>query len=114
VIVSLPAPPARLQVLAQEFRYTLSRTTLKSGDAIIELRNAGQDAHDMILRRVGGTRTFVWPTVQPGEVLDKELKLTPGTYRLYCGLANHRALGMQATFVVVKHAPTQSATQGRR
>jgi uncharacterized cupredoxin-like copper-binding protein len=28
------------------------------------------------------------------------VKLLPGRYRLYCGVANHRTLGMQATLVV--------------
>ena len=50
-MTATPPPPARLQVVAQEFRYTLSRTTLVSGRAIVELRNAGEDAHDLVLRR---------------------------------------------------------------
>jgi plastocyanin len=93
-------PPARVQVVAQEFRYALSRQTIKAGWAVIELRNAGQDAHDLRLRRVGGTRVYVWPISQPGAVVDRTVKLLPGRYRLYCGVANHRALGMQATLVV--------------
>ena len=93
-------PPARVQVVAQEFRYALSRQTIKAGWAVIELRNAGQDAHDLRLRRVGGTRVYGWPVSQPGTVVDRTVKLLPGRYRLYCGVANHRALGMQATLVV--------------
>jgi len=93
-------PPARVQVVAQEFRYALSRQTIKAGWAVIELRNAGQDAHDLRLRRVGGTRVYVWPVSQPGTVVDRTVKLLPGRYRLYCGVANHRTLGMQATLVV--------------
>ena len=93
-------PPARVQVVAQEFRYSLSRQTIKAGWAVLELRNAGQDAHDLRLRRVGGTRVYVWPVSQPGTVVDRTVKLLPGRYRLYCGVANHRTLGMQATLVV--------------
>jgi len=93
-------PPARVQVVAQEFRYSLSRQTIKAGWAVLELRNAGQDAHDLRLRRVGGTRVDVWPVSQPGTVVDRTVKLLPGRYRLYCGVANHRTLGMQATLVV--------------
>jgi uncharacterized cupredoxin-like copper-binding protein len=52
------------------------------------------------LRRVGGTRVYVWPVSQPGAVVDRTVKLLPGRYRLYCGVANHRTLGMQATLVV--------------
>jgi len=93
-------PPARVQVVAQEFRYSLSRQAVKAGAVIIEFRNAGEDAHDLRLRRVGGTRVYAWPLAQAGQVIDRELRLAPGTYRLYCGVANHRALGMQATLVV--------------
>ena len=99
MIVASP-PPARVQVVAQEFRYALSRQTIKAGWAVIELRNAGEDAHDLHLRRVGGKRVYVWPVTQAGNVVDREVKLLPGTYRLYCGVANHRALGMRATLVV--------------
>jgi hypothetical protein len=97
-----PPPPARVQVVAQEFRYSLSRATIKAGAAIIELRNMGQDAHDLRMKRVGGTRVYAWPEVQPGAASDQALKLLPGTYVLWCGVADHRARGMGATLVVVK------------
>ena len=37
-----------------------------------------------------------------GGVVDRQFTLPPGTYRLCCGVANHRALGMQATLIVKK------------
>ena len=99
-MIAAAPPPARVQVVAQEFRYSLSRQTIRAGWAVIELRNAGEDAHDLVLRRVGGTRTYSWPVTQPGGVVDRTVKLLPGTYRLYCGVANHRTLGMRATLQV--------------
>jgi plastocyanin len=99
-VIAATPPPARVQVVAQEFRFALSRQTIRAGHAIIELRNAGQDAHDLLLRRVGGTHVYRWPTAEAGDVVDREVTLRPGTYRLWCGVANHRALGMQATLVV--------------
>ena len=100
MIAAPPPPPARVQVVAQEFRFSLSRAVIKHGWAVIELRNLGEDAHDLRLRRVGGTRIYVWPVAQPGQTIDKELKLLPGTYRLTCGVANHARLGMVATLHV--------------
>jgi hypothetical protein len=100
VITAAPPPPARVQVVAQEFRFTLSRAVIKHGWAVIELRNLGEDAHDLRLRRVGGTRVYVWRVAQPGQTIDKELKLVPGSYRLTCGVANHARLGMVATLHV--------------
>jgi hypothetical protein len=86
--------------VAQEFRYSMSRQSIKTGAAIIELRNMGEDAHDLRLRRVGGKRVYAWPSVQPGNAVDRELTLAPGRYVLWCGVANHRTLGMTATLVV--------------
>jgi plastocyanin len=96
-----PPPPARVQIVAQEFRFALSRRTIKAGLAVLELRNMGQDAHDLVLMRADGSRVLVrWPMAQPGAVVDRAVRLKPGTYRLVCTVANHRALGMQATLRV--------------
>jgi len=101
MIFAPPAsPPARVQVVAEEFRYGLSRRTIEAGWAIIELRNQGEDAHDLRMRRVGGKRVYVWPLAQPGETVDRKFKLLPGTYRLTCAVANHSELGMAATLRV--------------
>jgi hypothetical protein len=95
-------PPARVQVVAQEFRYSLSRSTVRAGHVIVELVNRGQDTHDLDLRRVGGTHVFRFPSVQPGQVVDRELKLVPGRYVLWCAVADHRERGMRAVLRVVR------------
>jgi plastocyanin len=97
------APPVkvtRVQVSAKEFWYALSRRTVGPGPAIVELANFGEDPHDMRIRRIGGTRTYRTPLVQPGGYFDLELKLAPGRYRLWCSVANHEALGMKAVLTV--------------
>jgi plastocyanin len=100
MIATPPPPPARVQVVAREFGYSLSRQSIKAGPAIVELSNAGEDAHDLRMQRVGGSRVYAWPTTPAGEVADETFRLLPGRYRLWCSIANHRALGMQATLVV--------------
>ncbi len=95
-------PPARVQVVAQEFRYSLSRSTVRAGHVIVELVNRGQDTHDLDLRRVGGTHVFRFPNVQPGQIVDRELKLVPGRYVLWCAVADHRERGMRAVLKVVR------------
>ncbi len=97
---SAAAPISRVQVVAREFSLSLSRPSVKAGPAIVELANFGQDAHDLRLERVGGTRVYGTRVVQPGAVYDLSLRLLPGRYRLWCSLGNHRALGMVATLVV--------------
>jgi hypothetical protein len=104
-----PQPPARVQVVAQEFRYSLSRSTVRSGRVIVELVNRGQDTHDLDLRRIGGTHVFRFPSVQPGQVVDRELKLVPGRYVLWCAVADHRERGMRAVLRVVR--PKRRSTQ---
>ena len=100
-MIAATPPPARVQVVAVEYAFALSRRTIHAGAAVIELRNMGEDAHDMLLRRVGGARVLIrWPVTQPGAAADRELRLRPGTYRLVCGVANHAARGMSATLVV--------------
>jgi hypothetical protein len=100
-------PPARVQVVAQEFRYSLSRTKVRAGRVIVELVNHGQDTHDLDVRRIGGTHIFRFPSVQPGQLVDRELKLAPGRYLLWCAIADHRERGMRAVLRVVRSKPVR-------
>jgi plastocyanin len=92
--------PSRVQVVAKEFSYALSRHSVVAGPAIVELVNFGQDPHDLRLERVGGTHIYGTPIIQPGAYYDLSVKLLPGKYDLWCSVANHRQLGMQAVLVV--------------
>ena len=99
-LVLLTLAPARLQVGADEFRYALSRQTLKAGPALVQLVNYGEDEHDLRLRRRGGTRVYRLGNVRPGRTAELETRLLPGRFTLWCSLADHRARGMTATLVV--------------
>ena len=94
------AAPARLQVGADEFSYALSRPSIKAGPAIVELVNYGEDEHDLRLRRVGGTRTYVVGKARPGGRVGLEARFLPGRFALWCSLADHRRRGMSATLLV--------------
>jgi uncharacterized cupredoxin-like copper-binding protein len=107
IVSTPPRLPARVQVVAQEFNYSLSRATVRAGRVIIELVNHGQDTHDLDIRRIGATRIFRFPSVQPGQVVDRELKLVPGRYLLWCAIANHREMGMHAQLRVVRPKPAR-------
>jgi hypothetical protein len=100
IVAPAAAAPARLGVTATEFRFSLSRTTLRRGPALIELGNFGEDVHDLRLRRIGGTRIYRLPETKPGERRELAVRLTPGRYRLWCSVADHRARGMWATLRV--------------
>jgi hypothetical protein len=92
--------PARLQVGADEFGYTLSRQSIPAGPAIVQLANFGEDEHDLRLRRAGGTRTYVIGKVRPGKLAELEARFLAGRFTLWCSLADHRKRGMSATLVV--------------
>src|SRR3954453_5956298 len=100
-IASASAPaPARVCGSAKEFALILSRTKLKPGTAKVQLYNAGEDAHDLRLKRVGGTRTLKLAQTQPGDVAELKAQLRRGTWKLWCSLAGHAKAGMRATLRV--------------
>jgi hypothetical protein len=99
-LVLLTLAPSRLQVGADEFRYSLSRQTIKAGPTVVQLVNYGEDEHDLRFRRRGGTRVYRLGKVRPGGIGELEARLLPGRFTLWCSLADHRARGMNATLVV--------------
>jgi len=102
-----PHYPARVQVVSQEFHLSPSRYVLKSGPAIVELYNLGEDDHDLVIQRAGSTRVVGRiAALHSRSVADRELNLKPGKYILWCSLADHRQLGMQTRLTVV--APKKS------
>ena len=104
--ISAPAPAtgarpaAHVQIVARDFSYSLSRVQLRSGTAVVELMNLGQDAHDLRLQRVGARHIAGTPVVSSGDRAELSLRLLPGRYRIWCSIADHRARGMAATLVV--------------
>lgn len=91
------APPPRLLVTAREWRLELSRTTIDPGNAIVQLWNQGEDAHDLWIRRLHGTRIYKSPETLSGDVSEFTARLRPGRrYKLWCSLPAHEQLGMKA------------------
>lgn len=94
------AAPASVQVTAREWSLSPSPRGVPAGPVAVRLRNAGQDAHDLALRRVSGGRP-AGPTLRisataPGSARSRTLRLRRGTWRLWCTIPNHRQLGMQS------------------
>lgn len=96
------AAPARVQVVAKEYSFGLSRLHVHAGEATIELANFGEDPHDLRIQRAGSRHIAGTPVVAPGQVADLTVNLPPGRYSLWCSIANHRTLGMHATLVVTR------------
>ena len=107
LLASLASPaqahaPSRMLVEAREYRFTLSRTVLKAGPAIIQLADRGEDPHDFRLVELGrvSARAASVPETVPGAVTEWRGRLTRGRYKLYCTLPGHAKLGMRAVITV--------------
>ena len=104
--------PTRLMVTSSEWRLTLSRSTVTEGHAIVQLLNRGEDAHDLKLRLLpradcsyparASSSTRSMAETASGGLSERELRLYPGRYRLWCSLPGHRSLGMVSTLRVAK------------
>jgi plastocyanin len=95
-----PGYPTRTEVLiADDPEYTMSSSyrTLKAGVVTFNAANYGMDDHNLTVEDVAGAHVDV-PADR--ETYPLEVDLAPGTYRLYCSLSGHAALGMQTTITV--------------
>jgi plastocyanin len=86
---------------AGRFLLSLSRTLVGAGTVTVSVRNASQDPHDLRIEALDGTLVRQWDPLAPLAVPDPVgVSLTPGTYRIYCTLPGHAALGMDKQITV--------------
>jgi len=105
-----PAPPPpsgcgrSVQVTADDadpgaFKLLLSRTTVLAGTVKITFNNAfAQDPHNLVLEGPG--EAVVFDELPEGEVAVRSPTLAAGTWKVYCALEGHEALGMIARLTV--------------
>jgi azurin len=88
-------------VFAREFRLSSSRSSAPAGRVAIQLANQGEDAHDLSVRRDGGTTVLATTgEVTPGSVGALRVTLRPGRYVFFCAAPGHEALGMRSVLTV--------------
>jgi hypothetical protein len=87
-----------LSVSATEFRLTLSRPALAAGHVTLELRNRGEDPHNLVVSPDNGSHAVVagFGATPSGGIDSRSLDLPAGRYYLWCSLAGHEAAGMHA------------------
>jgi hypothetical protein len=103
-----PTPPAPdpvlaafVSVAAREFSLTLSRPLVGKGTVRVELRNNGEDPHNLVVSPEGThTPLASFSTLGPGTYERRSVTLDPGRYRLWCSLEGHEAKGMSVTLRV--------------
>ena len=98
---SAPPPPSAglprfVSVAAREWSLTLSRPVVGTGSVTIELRNLGEDPHNLVVNPDDGSHAPLagWAETEPGGVLRQSVTLDAGRYLLFCSLEGHEAAGM--------------------
>jgi plastocyanin len=96
-----PTTPARVQVIAKEWSFTLSRPEVPAGRVIVEFVNGGEDSHNLHLEpSQAGPEAGSFATSPPGTHTDQAFNMPAGEYTLFCSLPGHEAKGMKATLKV--------------
>ena len=101
---ALPAPvhpPTAVGVGEREWRISLYRSEVPAGRVKFNVRNFGEDGHDLAVRTVSGRVLGAIAELRPGRSDTLTLRLRePGRYRLFCSLEGHEAKGMHAVLRV--------------
>jgi plastocyanin len=98
-----PHPPTAVGVGEREWRISVYRSKVPTGRVKFNVRNFGEDGHDLAVRTADGRVLGTLPELKPGRTGTLTLRLRkPGRYRLFCSLEGHEALGMRAVLRVKK------------
>jgi plastocyanin len=93
------ALPARTGVDEGEYYLYPTRAVVAAGVVELDPVNLGMDEHNLTIEDSHG-RALGLVTVQPGQTQTIHARLARGSYRLFCSLYNHAALGMSSTLTV--------------
>lgn len=88
------------------FSFTPSRKVVKPGELTVQLINKGEDEHNMDMEKVGpgnapeGPILLATSAPSGGQSTPTTVDVEPGTYRMWCTLPGHAAMGMETTITV--------------
>jgi uncharacterized cupredoxin-like copper-binding protein len=93
-------------VLLQEGSIAVREQTIPPGPAVLTVENRGQEVHNLFIEGQGISRAAGDP-IPEGQSATVDVNLQPGTYTLYCPIADHRTKGeqVQLTINTVTGAP---------
>lgn len=100
-----PAPAAAATAVgvgAREYRLAVYREAAPRGVVRFNLRNFGEDAHNLVVRNRRGREVARSREVRAGARTTLRVRLRAGRYRLVCDVADHERRGMRASFRVTK------------
>lgn len=93
---SAPPSDADLVVIGKEYKFDKPEYTVKAGSVKIAYSDKGTLSHDLLVEGFPGSKIILGP----GQTKTKTVTLPAGTYKLYCDLSGHEALGMKSVLVV--------------
>jgi hypothetical protein len=94
-------PPSPVGVGQREWRVALYRSSVPAGPVRFNVRNFGEDGHDLAVRNGDGRVLGHLPELRPGTTGRLTVRLRrPGRYTVFCALEGHEALGMRAVLRV--------------
>ena len=97
----LDATGTAVGVSEREFRISPYRRTVPQGVVRFNVRNFGEDVHDLVVVSPRGRKLGTTGEIRAGEQGLLRLKLNkPGVYRLLCTQADHTARGMKSRITV--------------
>jgi len=91
-----PASNADLVVIGKEYKFDKPEYTVKAGSVKIAFSDKGTLSHDLLVEGFPGSKIILGP----GQTKTKTVTLPAGTYKLYCDLSGHEALGMKSVLIV--------------
>ena len=102
LMVALASPTA-VGVGEREWRVALYRDRVPAGVVRFNVRNFGEDGHDLAVRTASGRVLGSLPELRPGSTDTLRLRLRRrGRYTVFCSLPGHEAKGMRARLRVVR------------
>jgi hypothetical protein len=85
----------------REWRISLYRSHVSTGRVRLNVRNFGEDGHDLAVRSRSGRVLAVLPEIRPDRTGTLTVRLRkPGRYTVFCSLEGHEARGMHAVLRV--------------
>ena len=103
-VFSSAAAAQAVPVTLSEWKVELSRDTLKAGPVTFRVKNTGTMVHGFQVEGPGVDKGT--PQIPVGQSLSLSVNLKPGTYEVYCPMAeqSHKKAGMTKKITVVADA----------
>lgn len=105
------AHAGRVTVTESEYKLVVAPAKLKSGTYAFVVRNRGKLTHALEISGPG-LKTVKVPAIAPGAARTVTVKLGGGTFKLWCPIPGHAALGMTGSLTVTGSASSGGGASG--